>query len=273
MKTKQIFLVFAASAAAFLSAGIQAKTLRPIGSAPKYYQSSSSREGSSVLQPIASGTVNGVQTVLSQYGENHSVRMSSTLPNIIITPFAEASVVAVDGVDWTNNGSSLLISLRGSKNKAWISIVDKNNMSGTPISLTLVPDKKIGSQTVVVSLGKGASVKNEAVSGGGKNTYEQNIQYVFSSIARQQIPEGYSIRPLTSTFAMANGIRVDPIEMYSSADDDVLRYRLTNTTGQTQILVEEQFGRSDRVKGVSIYPKLRLRHGESTDVMIMIGKH
>ena len=123
-----------------------------------------------------------------------------------------------------------------------------------------------------MSLGKGASSKTENTVG-GKNTYEQNIQYVFSNIAKQQIPDGYSIRPLTTVFAMANGIRVEPIEMYSSSEDDVLRYRLTNTTGIVQTLSEEQFGRSDKVKGVSIYPKLQLRNGESTDVMIMIGKN
>ena len=268
MKPNILFLLVIAS---LFSGSLYAKTLKPIEN-QQGRQTVSTHVGS-VLQPIADGRVNGVQTVMSRYGENHTVKMSSNLPNIIITPFAEASVVAVDGVDWTNNGSSLLISLRNNgKDKAWISIVDKNNPTGTPISLTLAPDKKLGSQTIVVSLGKGASSKTENTVG-GKNTYEQNIQYVFSNIAKQQIPDGYSIRPLTTVFAMANGIRVEPIEMYSSSEDDVLRYRLTNTTGIVQTLSEEQFGRSDKVKGVSIYPKLQLRNGESTDVMIMIGKN
>lgn len=64
----------------------------------------------------------------------------------------------------------------------------------------------------------------------------------------------------------------EPIQRYSGAQFDVYRYRLRNTTGQPQVLAEEMFGANDRVVAVSFFPKISVYPGESTDVLIMVGK-
>ena len=65
---------------------------------------------------------------------------------------------------------------------------------------------------------------------------------------------------------------VSPVERYSGSEFDIFRYRLKNTTGRTQTLAEEMFGANERVVAVAFYPKIQVRPGESTDVLIMVGR-
>lgn len=226
-----------------------------------------------VLQPVKSGTSAGVQTIMSDYGENHSISVSSKFPNIIMTPFVKPRVVGTnDGYNVGTNGSSIIVEVSGKK-PAWLSITDFNNPTGTPISLTLKPSAALGSQTVVISLGnKSVADKANTPAAGGENTYVGNINTVFRDIVQQRIPQGYSVRPLSRAPALASGMSAKGVEMYSSYENDVYRYRVTNTTSTPQVLTEEQFGQSNRVMGVLIFPKHNLRPGESTDVMVMLGK-
>lgn len=226
-----------------------------------------------VLQTVRSGTQDGIQSVMSNYGENHTVRVSGKYPNIIMTPFAKPQVVGPnENVSVGNNGSNIIVELTGNK-PVWLSIVDFNNPTGTPISLTLRPVNSLKSQTIVVSLGNKspADRANPAKAASG-NEYVERINAAFAEIVNGRIPQGYSVRPLSGAPAFASGMQARPVEMYSSYDNDILRYRVTNTTGTYQRLTEEQFGGNNRVMGVTMFPLYNLQPGQSTDVMIMVGK-
>ena len=217
---------------------------------------------------IQEGRIRGVQTVVSSYGENHRIRVSRHHPNIINTPFARAHAVGLKtNYDLGSNGSALLVTPRTNK-PFFISITDGDNPTGIPISLTLVPASSLDSQTITVSLGsrQGSAVRDN---NGG---FSQQLAAVIRDIVMLKIPAGYSLRPLQNTFAMGNGMQVTPVERYSGNEFDIYRYRLKNRSRQRQILSEEMFGANPRVVAVAFYPKIQVAPGESTDVLIMVGR-
>ena len=87
---------------------------------------------------------NGVHNIVSQYGENHTVHISLEQPNIILTPFESAKAVGMDSKEWDmgNNGKAIIIKPKSAK-KLWISITDAGNAQSVPISLTLIPKKRL----------------------------------------------------------------------------------------------------------------------------------
>lgn len=217
---------------------------------------------------IQEGKIKGVQTIVSQYGENHAVKVSKSLPNIIITPFVRAKAMGLSkDYDLGTNGSAIIITPRSNR-KMWISITDQDNPSGTPISLTLIP-KNIGSQTIIASIGSSGSAVNALAKNSG---FSQQLSQILKAIAMRQLPAGFSIRPLNNTFSMAGGINVQPVERYSSHQYDIYRYRLLNQSHQTQTLSEEMFGANEKVVAVSFFPRAKLHQNESTDVLIMTSK-
>lgn len=217
---------------------------------------------------IQEGKIKGVQTIVSQYGENHAVKVSKSLPNIIITPFVRAKAMGLSkDYDLGTNGSAIIITPRSNR-KMWISITDQDNPSGTPISLTLIP-KNIGSQTIIASIGSSGSAVNALAKNSG---FSQQLSQILKAIAMRQLPAGFSIRPLNNTFSMAGGINVQPVERYSSHQYDIYRYRLLNQSHQTQTLSEEMFGANEKVVAVSFFPRTKLHQNESTDVLIMTSK-
>ena len=211
---------------------------------------------------------NGVHNIVSQYGENHTVNISQDFPNMIITPFESAKAMGMDSQDYDmgNNGKAILIKPKTAK-KLWISITDANNSKGVPISLTLIPKKGLNSQTIIASIATGATNTNAVA-----NSYPQSLSDILRAIADKKMPNGFISRPLNHSFEMANGVSVKPVEQYSSNRYDIYRYRLTNRTGQQQILAEEMFATDTRVVAVSFYPKTILNEGDKTDVMIMVIK-
>ena len=217
---------------------------------------------------IQEGRIRGVQTVVSSYGENHRIRVSRHHPNIINTPFARAHAVGLKAnYDLESNGSALLVTPKTNK-PFFVSITDADNPTGIPISLTLVPSSSLDSQTITVSLGgrQGSAARDN---GGG---FSQQLAAVIRDIVMLKIPAGYSVRPLQHTFAMGNGMEVVPVERYSGNEFDIYRYRLKNRSRQRQILSEEMFGANPRVVAVAFYPKIQVSPGESTDVLIMVGR-
>ena len=210
---------------------------------------------------------NGIVNVVSRYGENHTVSISQDFPNMILTPFKTARAMGLESKDYDmgNNGKAIIIKPRLAK-KLWISITDEDNPAGVPISLTLVPKKGLNSQTIVASVASGKAEAPKA------NSYPQSLSEILKAVANKKLPDGFVVRPLNHTFEMANGVSVKPVEGYSSNQYDIYRYRLTNHTGITQTLAEEMFANDSRIVAVSFYPKTILRHGEKTDVMIMVAK-
>lgn len=217
---------------------------------------------------IQEGRINGVHAVVSSYGENHRVPVSRRHPNIINTPFARAHAVGLKThYDLGSNGSAILVTPKTDK-PFFVSITDADNPTGMPISLTLVPSAKLDSQTITVSLG-GRQGAGAATPSGG---FPQQLAAVIRDIVMLKTPAGYSVRPLHRSFSMASGMSVSPVERYSGNEFDIFRYRLKNTTGRTQTLAEEMFGANERVVAVAFYPKIQVRPGESTDVLIMVGR-
>ena len=217
---------------------------------------------------IQEGPIRGVHAIVSSYGENHRVPVSRRHPNIINTPFARAHAVGLKThYDLGSNGSAILVTPKTDK-PFFVSITDADNPTGMPISLTLVPTAKLDSQTITVSLGGRQGAGAAAPSGG----FPQQLAAVIRDIVMLKTPAGYSVRPLRRSFAMASGMSVSPVERYSGNEFDIFRYRLKNTTGRTQTLAEEMFGADARVVAVAFYPKIQVRPGESTDVLIMVGR-
>ena len=215
---------------------------------------------------IQEGRIRGVQTVVSSYGENHRIRVSRNHPNIINTPFARAHAVGLKAnYDLGSNGSALLVTPKTSK-PFFVSITDADNPTGIPISLTLVPSAGLDSQTITVSLGgrQGAGARDSG--------FSQQLAAVMRDIVMLKIPAGYSVRPRQNTFVMGNGMQVAPVERYSGNEFDIYRSRLKNNSHQRQILSEEMFGANPRVVAVAFYPKIQVGPGESTDVLIMVGR-
>lgn len=222
-----------------------------------------------VINNIQEGKINGVHTITAMYGENHRIPVAKNYPNIITTPFVQARAVGLNqDYDLGDNGSALLVTPKTNK-PFFLSITDAQNPTLTPISLTLVPQTNLDSQTIVVSLG-GRSVGSDRPTAGGG--FSQQLAAVIKDIVMLKTPSGYSVRPLQHTFAMANGMAVAPVERYSGAEFDVYRYRLHNRSQGAQTLAEEMFGADARVVAVAFYPKITLNPGESTDVLIMTGK-
>lgn len=211
---------------------------------------------------------NGIQKVISRFGENHTVYIAQDFPNMIITPFESAKAMGMDSKDYDmgNNGKAILIKPKLGK-KLWISITDANNSKSVPISLTLVPKKGINSQTIIASVAHGST--NDAAAA---SAHTQSVSDILKSIANKKLPSDFVVKPLHHVFEMGNGISVKPVEHYAGNDYDVYRYRLTNMTGQRQVLAEEMFAHDRRVVAVSFFPKTVLEHGQSTDVLIMVGK-
>lgn len=218
---------------------------------------------------IQEGKIRGVHSIVSSYGENHRITISRNHPNIINTPFARAHAVGLkQHYDLGSNGSAILVTPKTGK-PFFLSITDADNPTGMPISLTLVPSSKLYSQTITVSLG---GRHGAASSAGSNNGFSQKLAAVIRDIVMLKTPAGYSVRPLNHKFSMGNGMTVAPVERYSGSEFDIYRYRLKNRSRKPQILSEEMFGANPRVLAVAFYPKIRVNPGESTDVLIMVGR-
>lgn len=264
-----VSLLLSGAAAAASLAPIENRPAKPVKTAKPAV-----KKNTHVLQPVAEETRNGVVMITSSYGENHQIKVSQDYPNLIIPPFKDPSIKGTtDVMEFVRNHANIIVDMHGKKT-GWMSITDNNNPTGTPISLTLIPVKNLKSQTIVVSLGKNAQADRTGVAKrNAGDEYVSKINGVFHDVISGRIPSGYSVRPLNSAFAMEIGIKVVPVEMYSSYEDDIYRYRLTNTTGRVVRLTEENFGRfSPNVKSVLIFPNMLLQPGQTTDVMIMTGK-
>ena len=208
----------------------------------------------------------GLQNIVTRYGENRKVSVSGDQPNMILTPFAEPNVVG-DGVgfDIARNGNVIIVSATR-KTPFWVSIVDRQNPTATPVSLTLMPRSGMQSQTIIMQVaGKGALDSEGEQSGSG---YVASLRDVLRDIVQGRNPRGYTVRPLVSKMALTNGLSAKPIELYAGSRLDVYRFRITNGGGGTQTLSEEFFGDKD-VAAVSLYPRLILEPGQTTDVLIM----
>lgn len=218
---------------------------------------------------IQEGKIRGVHNIVSSYGENHRITVSRNHPNIINTPFVRAHAVGLkQHYDLGSNGSAILVTPKTGK-PFFLSITDADNPTGMPISLTLVPSARLDSQTITVSLG---GHHGAAASVGNSNGFSQKLAAVIRDIVMLKTPAGYSVRPLDHKFSMGNGMAVVPVERYSGSEFDIYRYHLKNRSRKSQILSEEMFGANPRVLAVAFYPKIQVNPGESTDVLIMVGR-
>jgi hypothetical protein len=212
-----------------------------------------------------------VRNIKTNYGENQSVRISQDFTNMIVTPFEKPNLVGRDGYEVGQNGSTLLVTATGDK-AFWVSISDSANPMATPISLTMVPDRNMASQTIIIQNDQPSDTALNRSGEGVAADYVQMLRDTLKDIAQQKVPRGFSVRPLTSNLSMANGFKSVPIELYSGSRIDVQRYRLTNTGVGAQVLAEEAFGQDESVMAVSIFPNISVAPGQTTDVLIVTSK-
>lgn len=225
-----------------------------------------------VQDNIVEGPVQGVHNVVSKYGENHVVRIARHYPNTILTPFQQPEVKGGVGSHAADVvGSTVFIEPLTAK-RFWIAIYDKANPRSLPVSLTLSPQANLMSQTLTLATGGLSPAEKSGVKTGKAAGFSQLLADVLKELVGGRVPSGYTVQPLRQKINMANGMSAEPIQRYSGAQFDVYRYRLRNTTGQPQVLAEEMFGANDRVVAVSFFPKISVYPGESTDVLIMVGK-
>ena len=225
-----------------------------------------------IQENIVEGVVKGVHNVVSKYGENHVVKIARNYPNTILTPFQQPEVKGgVNSHEASVVGSTVFIEALTAK-RFWVAIYDKANPRSLPVSLTLSPQQNLMSQTITVAtVGLSPAEKSGGKTGKAAG-FSQALADVLKELVGGRVPSGYTVQPLRQKINMANGMSAEPMQRYSGMQFDVYRYRLRNTTGQPKVLAEEMFGANDRVVAVSFYPKITVYPGESTDVLIMVGK-
>lgn len=240
-------------------------------------QITSSSQNRGVLVDIQEGPANGVHNVTSRYGENHIVRIARNYPSTIITPFADPQVKYNEekskaGVDYF--GSTIIVNPQSNHN-IWMTIYDLTNPRGLPVTLTLIPNPKLMSQTINVAVEKSPSETANGLqpADGG---FAQKLTNILKNIANQKLPAGFTVRPLKEKISISENIKTVPVERYSGIEFDVYRYRITNT-GNIRFDFdegsEEAFRNiSKRVRAVAPYPRTTLFPGESTDVLVLVSK-
>lgn len=235
------------------------------------------RKRAGILVDIQEGRANGVQRVTSRYGENHIVYIARHYPTLILTPFADPDTYdnrTEKEYGFEFFGSNIVVNPRSNK-RIWLTIYDKANPRGLPITMTLIPKAGMMAQTINAAADKSPIEEANGLhpSEGG---FQQQLTKILKTIVEQKLPAGFTVRPLRENFALGNGMKTMPVERYHSTEFDVYRYRVTNVGQQVfefDQRTEEAYRKLSRyVRAVAPYPLTTVYPGETTDVLILISK-
>lgn len=208
-----------------------------------------------------------------RHGVTADFQVSSTQPNMVVTPFTTPKVIAkkVGGEDPSGSrvlGTDVFFS---PKEETTVFVKDAAVANSPVVSLHLLPAKIAGRSVTLVLDGAIPEGSNIPQSAGEDSGYVGGITAAMKQAVLGQIPDGYTEAPLDAPMAISGPIKASPVGRYAGSDADIYRYHLTNAGTESVTLSEEAFG-SEHVLAVTIFPNLAVRPGETTDVFIMFAK-
>lgn len=206
---------------------------------------------------------------------NEVVYVSRGYPNRISTPFRNPMLVGELPAGYSKEtikvvGSSMYFP---SVDQSIAVFITGNDASDQVISLTLMP-KDIPAQTVQLMLDGGddaSPASRDRKSDAVPSSYTDALVAKFRSIAMGKVPSGFSSAKMRPTIAKAGALIVIPEERFSGQRLDIYRYRVENA-GKGMLELAETAFYEDGVRGVAIYPNLKLDAGEFTYVFVATDK-
>lgn len=203
---------------------------------------------------------------------NEVVYVSSTYPNRFSTPFSHPMLVGALPEGYTDDTIKVVNSSMyfPSVDKPLAIFVTGNDPGDQVVSLTLMP-KDIPAQTVQLMLDDAENLQPDRKSDAVPNSYTDALVAKFRSIATGKVPQGFSSAKMPPTIARAGALVVIPEERFSGQKLDIYRYRVENA-GKGAVELAETAFYENGVRGVAIYPNLKLDAGESTYVFVAADK-
>ena len=203
---------------------------------------------------------------------NEVVYVSSAYPNRISTPFLHPMLVGALPEGYTEETIKIVGSNMYFPNvdKPLAIFITGNDSGDQVVSLTLMP-KNIPSQTVQLMLDGSENTSADRKSDATSNSYSDALVAKFRSIAMGKVLQGFSSAKMPPTIARAGALIIIPERRYSGQKLDIYRYRVENAGISTVELAETAFYENG-VRGVAIYPNLKLNVGESTYVFVAADK-
>lgn len=203
---------------------------------------------------------------------NEVVYVSRSYPNRISTPFRHPMLVGELPAGYNKEtikiaGSSMYFP---SVDQSLAVFITGNDAGDQVISLTLMP-KDIPAQTVQLMLDGGDDASPDRKSDAVPGSYTDALVAKFRSIAMGKVPSGFSSAKMRPTIARAGALIVIPEERFSGQRLDIYRYRVENA-GKGMLELAETAFYEDGVRGVAIYPNLKLNAGEFTYVFVAADK-
>lgn len=203
---------------------------------------------------------------------NEVVYLSNAYPNRISTPFRHPMLVgappdgyAVDDIKIV--GSSMYFPGVG---KPLAVFITGNDPGDQVVSLTLMP-KDIPAQTVQLMLDGSEIPSVDRKSDAAPNSYTDALVAKFRTVAAGKVPQGFSSAKMPPTIAKTGALIIIPEERFSGQKLDIYRYRIENAGKGVVELAEAAFYENG-VRGVAIYPNLKLEAGEFTYVFVAADK-
>jgi conjugal transfer pilus assembly protein TraK len=224
---------------------------------------------SGVGRPVM-GKASPPSIVTVAHGSTTTIEVSDSEPNLISTPFLKPKVVDRDrAAQATLLGSDVFVT---PGRPTTIFIKDGAQRNSPVIGLHLIPVRAPAhAVSLVLDGGIPAERRDTADWANKPNDYVDNIRASLKQAVMGEVPIGYTEAPLTAPMAVSGSVYAEPVKRYAGTDADIYRYRLTNKGAAAVTLSEEAFG-SERVLAVTLYPKIALGAGDSTEVFIMFAK-
>lgn len=219
-----------------------------------------------------SPAVFNASVVHASVDRNEVVYVSSAYPNRFSTPFRHPMLVGALPEGYTEDTIKVVNSSMyfPSVEKPLAIFITGNDPGDQVVSLTLMP-KDIPAQTVQLMLDGAEGLQPDRKSDAAPNSYTDALVAKFRSIAMGRAPQGFSSAKMPPTIAKAGTLVIIPEERFSGQKLDIYRYRVENT-GKGAIELAETAFYENGVRGVAIYPNLKLDAGESTYVFVAAEK-
>lgn len=221
------------------------------------------------VQALESGRA---RTIQMSNGGAQPVFLSATEPNRIQLPFVNPHIVATNEVriERRSTSNNIYVAFNAGVKRAVPIFIESSDGVGPVLGLQLIP-KEIIAQTIIV---EDVTPRPSPVSRSKEqksSDYIESVQDLMEAVANNDTPQGFSIVALTVPPIAMNGLLVEVEKKLSGKDRDFFIYRVTNPSGKSTIVKEEEFD-GDMVLAVSIHPKSNLSPGQSTKVVVMASK-
>lgn len=208
-------------------------------------------------------------------GVNEIVPIAHGHLNRFVTPFAKAAVKTTDDMTTEVDGQVVYVASK-SATKATMFITPEGRQSPA-ISLTLVP-RDVPPRELVLSLPGGmmvgAAAKDNPGAAPQASSYVEDIAATFKSVALQQVPQGYSYRPVQGGDLLPTCVGPDVTysfgggQLLAGTNHDVY-IGLVSNQGPRALELREQWCVTGHVVAVAYWPRSLLQPGEKTEVYVM----